>query len=120
MIYALYTKQFNDFLRRSRQKLTADVQCVRFINGLANFELKTQAKSHRSQRGYNVQLVELQNFLTDVVIDSPRFGGIRSTAGPSTSPGARQPTKKRNLEDPLVGAFKIWKRNGGGRGRGRG
>jgi NAD dependent epimerase/dehydratase family enzyme len=23
--YALYTKQFNDFLRRSRQKLTADV-----------------------------------------------------------------------------------------------
>jgi hypothetical protein len=41
MSYALYTQQFNDFLRRSRQKLTADVQCVRFINGMANFELKT-------------------------------------------------------------------------------
>jgi hypothetical protein len=26
MSYALYTKQFNDFLRRSRQNLTADVQ----------------------------------------------------------------------------------------------
>jgi NAD dependent epimerase/dehydratase family enzyme len=47
MSYALYTKQFNDFLRRSRQNLTANVRCVRFINGLANFELKTQAKSHR-------------------------------------------------------------------------
>jgi hypothetical protein len=54
MSYALYTQQFNDFLRRSRQKLTADVQCLRFINGLANFELKTQAMSYRSQRGYNV------------------------------------------------------------------
>jgi hypothetical protein len=54
MSYALYTQWFNDFLRRSRQKLTANVQCVRFINGLANFELKTQAKSHRSQRDYNV------------------------------------------------------------------
>jgi ADP-ribose pyrophosphatase YjhB (NUDIX family) len=41
MSYALYTQRFNDFLRRSRQKLTVDVQCVRFINGLANFELKT-------------------------------------------------------------------------------
>jgi hypothetical protein len=41
MSYAVYVKQFNDFLRRSRQKLTADVQCVRFINGMANFSLKT-------------------------------------------------------------------------------
>jgi hypothetical protein len=48
MSYALYTRQLNDFLRRSRQNLTADVQCVRLINGLANFELKTHAKSHRS------------------------------------------------------------------------
>jgi hypothetical protein len=59
MSYALCTKQFNDFLRRSRQNLSPDVQCVRFINGLVNFELKTQAKSHRSQKGYNVTLVEL-------------------------------------------------------------
>jgi hypothetical protein len=78
MSYALYTQRFNDFLRRSRQKLTADVQCIRFINGLANFELKTHAKSHRSQRGYNVQLVELQNFLNDVVTDSSHLGGVRS------------------------------------------
>jgi hypothetical protein len=66
MSYAVYVKQFNDFLRRSRQILTADVQCVRFINGLANFALKTQAKSHRSQKGYNVTQVDLQNFLNDV------------------------------------------------------
>jgi hypothetical protein len=51
MSYALYTQRFNEFLRRSRQNLTADIQCVRFINGMANFELKTRAKSHRSQRG---------------------------------------------------------------------
>jgi hypothetical protein len=41
MSYATYTAQFNDFLRRSRQQLTADLQCDRFINGLANFQLET-------------------------------------------------------------------------------
>jgi ADP-ribose pyrophosphatase YjhB (NUDIX family) len=50
MSYVVHVKQFNDFLRRSRQDLTSDVQCVRFINGLANFALKTQAKSHRPQK----------------------------------------------------------------------
>jgi hypothetical protein len=88
---------------------------VRFINGLANFTLKNQAKSHRAQKGYNVTLVELQNFLNDVVTDSPELGIMRSLVGPSA-----QPTRKRNSDDPLVGASKIWKRNGGGRGRGRG
>jgi hypothetical protein len=115
MSYALYTKQYNDFLRRSRQNLTADVQCVRFINGLGNLTLKNQAKSHRAQRGYNLTLVELQNFLNDVVTDSPELGNVRFSATPTG-----QPTKKRDLVDPLVGASKIWKRNGGGRGRGRG
>jgi hypothetical protein len=41
MSYAFYTKQFNDFLRQSRQNHKANVQCVRFISGLANFALKT-------------------------------------------------------------------------------
>jgi hypothetical protein len=120
MSYALYTKQFNDFLRRSRQNLIADVQCVRFINGMTNFTLKNQAKSHRSHKGYNIALVELQNFLNGVVTDSPELSGMRSTTGPSTTLGCGQPTSKRNSDDPLVGASKIWKRNGGGRGRGRG
>jgi hypothetical protein len=115
MSYAVYTKQCNDFLRRSRHNLTADVQCVRFINGLANSTLKNQAKSHRAQKGYNVTLVELQNFLNDVVTVSPELGSMRS----STSQFA-QPTRKRNFDDPLVGASKIFKRNGGGRGRRRG
>jgi hypothetical protein len=120
MSYALYTKQLNDFLHRSRQNLTADVLCVRFVNGMANFTLKNQAKSHRSQKGYNITLVELQNFLNDAVTNSPELGGMRSTAGPSTTHGSGQPTRKRNSDDPLVGASKIWKRNGGGRGRGCG
>jgi hypothetical protein len=59
--------------------------------------------------------VELQNFLNDVVTDSPELGNVRFRANPSG-----QPTEKRNLVDPLVEASKIWKRNGGGRGRGRG
>jgi hypothetical protein len=116
MSYAHYTQQFNDFLRRSRQ---AHIHCVRFINGMANFELKTQAKSHRSQRGYEIKLVELQNFLNDNVTYSPQLGGVKSTACPSTSHGGGQPSIKRNFDDPLMGASKIWKRNGGG-GRGRG
>jgi hypothetical protein len=86
MSYARYTQQFNDFLRRSRQQLTADVQCVRFINGMANFELKTQAKSHRSQKGYDIKHVGLQNFLNDIVTDSPQLGGVSSIACPSTTP----------------------------------
>jgi hypothetical protein len=102
MSYALYTKQYNDFLRRSRQNLTADVQCVRFINGLANFTLKNQAKSHRAQKGYNLTLVELHDILNDVVTYSPELGNMRSYAGPSA-----QPTRKRNYDDPLVGASKI-------------
>jgi hypothetical protein len=120
MSYDVYTQQSNDFLRRSRQQVTYDVHCVRFINGLANFELKTHAKSHRSHKGYNIKLVELHNFLNNLVTDSPHLGGMKSTTGSSMAPGGGQPTKQRNLEDPLVGASKIWKRNGVGRGRGRG
>jgi hypothetical protein len=100
MSYAVYTQQFNDFLRRSRQHMAADLQCVRFINGLANFQLHTQAKSHRSQSGYNLKLVELKKFLNDVVTDSPHLSGVRSSAGPSTTHGGGQPTKKRTYEDP--------------------
>jgi hypothetical protein len=37
--YAYYTQSFNDFLRRSRQHLTYDLQCDRFITGLADFQL---------------------------------------------------------------------------------
>jgi hypothetical protein len=115
MSYALYTKQYNDYLRRSRQDLTAEVQCVRFINGLASDALKKLAKSHRAQLGYRTTLVELQNFLNNVVTDSPELGNARSAAGPSA-----QPTRKRNIEDPLEEASNVWKRNKGGRGRGRG
>jgi hypothetical protein len=69
MSYAVYSKQYNDYLRRSREHLTVDVQCVRFINGLANTSLQNLAKSHRAQKGYQITLVELQNFLNDVVTD---------------------------------------------------
>jgi hypothetical protein len=37
--YASYTQLFNDLLQRSRQHLTDDLHCVRFINELANFQL---------------------------------------------------------------------------------
>jgi hypothetical protein len=61
---------------------------------MANFQLQTQAKSHRSQEGYNLKLVELQNFLNDIVTDSPHvLGGAKSTDGPSTKHGGGQPTE---------------------------
>jgi hypothetical protein len=74
-------------------------------------------------RGYNLKLVELQNFLNDVVTDSPHLGGFRSTVCPSKTLVGGQPTKRRTYEDPLVEASKVWTRNNGvgvGRGRGRG
>jgi hypothetical protein len=95
MSYAAYTQRFNDFLRRSRQHLTDDLQCVRLISGLANFQLKTKAKSHRSKRGYTLPLVELQNFLDEIVTDSPHIGRARSTIGPATTHGGGQPTELR-------------------------
>jgi hypothetical protein len=52
------------------------------VNGMANFDLQTHAKSHRSQKGYDIKLVELQNFLNDVVTDSPDLGGVKSTSRP--------------------------------------
>jgi hypothetical protein len=64
--------------------------------------------------------VELQNFLNDIVTDSPQLGGVKSTTCPSTTHGGGQPSRKRSFDDALVGPSKIWKRNGGGLGRGRG
>jgi hypothetical protein len=52
LTYAKYTQLINDFLPRSRQPLTGDLQSIRFINGMANFKLHIQAKSHRyKQKG---------------------------------------------------------------------
>jgi hypothetical protein len=123
MSYAAYTQQFNDFLRRSRKHLTYDLQRVRFISGLADIQLHPQTKSHRSQRGYILPLVELQNFLNTIVTNSLHLGRVKSTAGPSTTHGGGQPTKKRTYEDPLVRESKLRKRDNGpgvGRCRGRG
>jgi hypothetical protein len=35
--YAVYTRQFDDFLQRSRHLFSDVVQCVTFIKGLSNF-----------------------------------------------------------------------------------
>jgi hypothetical protein len=87
MSYASCTNLLNDFLPRSRQPLKDDLQCSRFINGLAKFQLPTQAKSHRSQQnGYNMPLVELQNILNYLVTDSPHMGRATSAPAPSNNP----------------------------------
>jgi predicted PolB exonuclease-like 3'-5' exonuclease len=78
--YANYTQLFNDFSRRFRQPLTDDLQLIRFINGMANFQLHAHAKSHHShEKGYNMPVVELQNFLNNLVTDSPHFGRKKRT-----------------------------------------
>jgi hypothetical protein len=87
------------------------------------FSFRSIAKSHHSQKGYTLKLVELQDFLNEVVTDSLHVGGFKPTTGSSTTHGGGQPPKKRTYEPPLVGASKRWKRNNGacfGRGRGRG
>jgi hypothetical protein len=93
---ATYTQLFNDFLRWSRQPLTDDLHCVRFISGPANFQpAQTQAKSHRSQqKRYNLPLVEVQKFLNDLVIDPPHLGRARLGAIYLTTLGGRQLTRK--------------------------
>jgi hypothetical protein len=65
------------------------------------------------ERSYTLLLAdELQNFLNDIVTDSPHLGRAKSRDGLSTTLGARQLTKKRP-NDPLVDASKIWKRGEG-------
>jgi hypothetical protein len=66
MSYTAYIQEFNDFLRRSRQNLIHDLHCVRFISGLANLQLYTQAKPHRTHRGCTLPLVELHDFPNDM------------------------------------------------------
>jgi hypothetical protein len=121
MSYAAYAKLFNDSLRRSRQHLRNDLQCVRFISGLPNFQLQTHAKSHRSQeKGCILPFVELQHSLDDLVTNSPHLGRVRPAATQSTTHGGGQLTRKRPNDDPLVEASKRWQRGeGSGLGRGR-
>jgi hypothetical protein len=44
IICAFYTKQFNDFLRRSRLNLTADMQCVRFYQWHGELRIEDSSK----------------------------------------------------------------------------
>jgi hypothetical protein len=54
MSYAAYTQLFNDFKRSFQQPLIDNLHCALFMRGLADFQLQTHAKSHRSQhKGYN-------------------------------------------------------------------
>jgi hypothetical protein len=87
MSYADYSQLLNDFSRRSRQPLTYDLPCIRFISGLAKFQFQTQAKFHRSQqRGFKLPLVELQKFLNDLVTHSPHLGRARPATTEWTTP----------------------------------
>jgi hypothetical protein len=98
--YADYTQQFNDFLRRSPQPLTDDFQCVRFNFGLANLKLQTDAKSHRlQQKVYNMMLMELHIFLSDLMIDSPRLGRARTAPASAHIHRGNRPNKKRPLDN---------------------
>jgi hypothetical protein len=95
------------------------------VDGLPRTYLgHTQAKSHRSQlKGYNMPLVDLQNFLNDLVTDSPHLGRARPAPTPSNSQGGGQPTGKRPNDDSMLEASKRWQRGEGlrfGRGHGRG
>jgi hypothetical protein len=94
--YAEHTNVVNDILRKSaRQPLTYDLHGFICASGHASFFLQTHAKSYHSQMtGYILPLVELQNFLNDLVIDSPNLGRARPTTTWSTTPRGGQLTRE--------------------------
>jgi hypothetical protein len=68
-------------------------------------------------------LMELQNFLNDLMTDSPHRCRERSAPTPSDNPGGSRLPKKRSFENLVVEANKRLQRGVGsglGRGRGRG
>jgi hypothetical protein len=67
-------------------------------------------------------LLELQNFLNDLVTDSPRQDRAMSAPTPSDNLGGNRTTKKRPFEDLEVkGSMRRFQRGEGFvRGRGRG
>jgi hypothetical protein len=84
--YATYTSVFNDFLRRSRQPITDDLQCVRFIGGLANSTPDSSQVPSFTVEGLHFALGGAVKFLNDLVTDSPHFGRARPAATQSTTP----------------------------------
>jgi hypothetical protein len=73
---------------------------------MANFQPHALAKSHRSHvKGCSQPLVELQNFVNDLVTDSPPLGRAGSVPNPSTSSVGSRSSKKRPLEDLEVEGY---------------
>jgi hypothetical protein len=66
--YAIYTHPFNDFLRMSRQPLTDDFQCVRFMTERFSASFSCQVPLF-SAKGSSMPFVEPQKFLNDLVTD---------------------------------------------------
>jgi hypothetical protein len=74
---------------------------------LSSFQLYSHAKFYRSQeKDYIMPMVELQDFLNDLVTDSPHLGQAFS------SRGGRQ-IQKRPLDNPKVVATKRQERDEG-------
>jgi hypothetical protein len=61
---------FNDVERRSKTDMKDDVMCNRFATGLANVIVMTQAMSHRAKLVTPLTIIESQNFLSRLVVDS--------------------------------------------------
>jgi hypothetical protein len=53
-------------------------------------------------------LVELQDFLNNLLTDSPHLGRTKLAPIPSSNHVRRQPTMKRPNDDPMVEASKRW------------
>jgi hypothetical protein len=65
---------FSDFERRSKGDINDDVLCNRCIIGIANVTLVTHAMLHRVKSVTPLTIVELQNFIKCLVLDSPHLG----------------------------------------------
>jgi hypothetical protein len=69
-----YTRMFNE--RRSKVDMNYDVLCNRIIIGLANVALKTHAMSYCAESVTPLTIVELQKFLSRLVVDYPHIGRV--------------------------------------------
>jgi hypothetical protein len=65
---------FNEFERRSKADMNADVLCNCFITGMASVTLKTHAMSHHAKSVTTLTILELQILLSHMVVDSPLLG----------------------------------------------
>jgi hypothetical protein len=72
-----------------------DILCNRFITRMAKITVKTHAKAHRAKLPTPITMVELQNYLNRLVVDSLDMGHADPAQRGNPSNGVGQSNGKR-------------------------